>query len=234
MSTTSRSPAQSGAPASASAASRRRKRPSWAPKRVLYPFAWGTPVLVVPGLHDSGPGHWQTLWQYRYPELIRVRQRAFAIANLDRWAETVAEAVEACDQPPVVVAHSFGCLATVRAAGEFGVSLAGALLVAPADPARFDIDNELLDRPLPFPSTLVASTSDPWLKLVKAGTLAAWWGSRLVDAGNAGHINAESGHGGWPEGLAHLRDVAERAVAAGTLRTGQRAARGQARAEACG
>jgi hypothetical protein len=34
----------------------------------------------------------------------------------------------------------------------------------------------------------------------------------------AGHINAESGHGPWPAGMALLRDVAERAAAAGTLR----------------
>ncbi|MFB2608362.1 alpha/beta hydrolase, partial [Rhizobium phaseoli] len=26
------------------------------------------------------------------------------------------------------------------------------------------------------------------------------WGSFLVDAGEAGHINADSGHGPWPEG----------------------------------
>ena len=30
---------------------------------------------------------------------------------------------------------------------------------------------------------------------------AAQWGSRLVAAGEAGHINADSGHGPWPEGL---------------------------------
>ena len=28
----------------------------------------------------------------------------------------------------------------------------------------------------------------------------AVWGSFLVDAGESGHINADSGHGPWPEG----------------------------------
>jgi predicted alpha/beta hydrolase family esterase len=31
--------------------------------------------------------------------------------------------------------------------------------------------------------------------------LARDWGATLVDAGPAGHINGESGHGPWPEGL---------------------------------
>ncbi len=96
--------------------------------------------------------------------------------------------------------------------------VAGALLVAPADPAKFDLGDELFSRPLQFPSTLVASTNDPWLKFVTAGALAAQWGSDFVSAGPAGHINAETGHGHWPAGLALLRDLAERAAAAGTLR----------------
>jgi len=96
--------------------------------------------------------------------------------------------------------------------------IAGALLVAPADPACFEIDLRLLDRRLSMPTTLVGSTNDPWLKFTKAGALASRWGSRFHGLGEAGHINAESGHGAWPDGLGLLRDVAERAAAAGTLR----------------
>lgn len=197
---------------------RLRRRPLYARTRVLYPFAWHTPVLVVPGLHDSGPGHWQTQWEARYPELVRVVQDDFATPDLDTWAATIADAVRAAPAPPILVAHSFGCLASVRAAYALGNAIAGALFVAPADPARFDIEDPALAATLPFPSTLVASQSDPWLKFIKAGALAARWGSRFVDAGHAGHINAESGHAAWPAGLDLLRDVAERAAAAGTLR----------------
>lgn len=200
---------------------RLRRRPLYARTRVLYPFAWHTPVLVVPGLHDSGPGHWQTHWEARYPELVRVVQEDFATPDLDGWAATIADAVRAAPEPPILVAHSFGCLASVRAAHALGDAIAGALLVAPADPARFDIEDPALAATLPFPSTLVASQSDPWLKFIKAGALAARWGSRFVDAGHAGHINVGSGHDAWPAGLDLLRDVAERAAAAGTLRRAQ-------------
>ena len=196
------------------AANARRRRSTPARTRALYPFAWRTPVLVVPGLHDSGSGHWQTLLERLFPEMTRVVQEDYAVPDLARWAATVARTVEASSAPPVIVAHSFGCLATVRAVLAHGVALAGALLVAPADPDKFGIAHGLFAAPLPFPSTLVASTNDPWLKFVKAGALAAEWGSRLASAGRAGHVNADSGHGPWPAGLGLLRDLAERVSAA--------------------
>jgi hypothetical protein len=202
----------------------RQRRPGYARSHPLYPFAWHTPVLVVPGLNDSGPRHWQSLWQARHPALTRVVQSDFAAPSLAHWAETVARAVAAAPEPPIVVAHSFGCLATVRAVRHHGAAIAGALLVAPADPARFDIANEEVAGVLPAPATLVASTNDPWLKFVKAGALAAQWGCRFVSVGEAGHVNAESGFGDWPEGFALLRDVAERAAAAGTVHPRDRGA----------
>ncbi len=197
---------------------RRARRPPGARNRALYPFARRTPVLVVSGLGDSGAGHWQTLWQARHPEMSRVVQHDFAMPDLERWSGNVARAIAMAPDPPIIVAHSFGCLATVRAVRDLGLEVAGALLVAPADPGKFDLGCEAFSRPLQFPSTLVASTNDPWLKFVTAGALAAQWGSHLVSAGPAGHINADSGHGHWVAGLGLLRDLAERAAAAGTLR----------------
>jgi hypothetical protein len=54
--------------------------------------------------------------------------------------------------------------------------------------------------PLPFPSVVVASSNDPYCKLDVAEDIAAAWGSMFVEAGDSGHINADSGHGPWPEG----------------------------------
>ena len=184
----------------------------------LYPFAPRTPVLVVPGLYDSGPGHWQTLWQEQHSSFKRVVQDDFDTPRLEHWSATIARAVTDCDMPPVVVAHSFGCLATVHAVLQLRCMLAGALFVAPADPDHFNVASRLPMQRLSFPSTMVGSTNDPWIKFVKAGALAASWASRFVGCIDAGHINAESGHGPWPAGMALLRDVAERAAAAGTLR----------------
>ncbi len=51
---------------------------------------------------------------------------------------------------------------------------------------------------------IVASRSDPFADYGFAERLSAQWGLDLADAGDAGHINAESGHGPWPEGLMRL------------------------------
>ncbi len=64
---------------------------------------------------------------------------------------------------------------------------------------------------LPFPSTVVASSNDPYVSLERARYFAQCWGSQFVDLGAAGHINTASGLGDWPAGVALLRDVASRA-----------------------
>jgi predicted alpha/beta hydrolase family esterase len=194
------------------------RRPPKVRQRVLYPFATRTPVLVVPGLRDSGPGHWQSIWQALHSNFTRVRQDDIATPDLERWSAGIARAIDAAGRPPIIVAHSFGCLAAVHVVTRWARRVAGALLVAPADPDYFGIDLRLLDCRLAMPTTLVGSTNDPWLKFTKAGALATRWGSRFHVVPEAGHINAESGHGAWPDGLGLLRDVAERAAAAGTLR----------------
>jgi len=183
-------------------------RSSITPKQ---PYATSTrvPVLLVPGLHDSGPGHWQTLWHERNPTFVRVRQHDVGTPDLDRWAATVAVAIDRLDAPPIIAAHSFGCLAAIRSVVH-GRAIAGALLVAPADPDHFGVAPLLETRRLPFATTLVASSNDPWLKLVKAGVLATRWGSRFVPCRDAGHINADSGLGEWPFGFALLRELIDR------------------------
>jgi predicted alpha/beta hydrolase family esterase len=55
--------------------------------------------------------------------------------------------------------------------------------------------------PFHFPSILIASRTDPHCDYAKAEDIAYAWGSAIVDAGDAGHLNTESGHGPWPEGL---------------------------------
>ena len=86
-------------------------------------------------------------------------------------------------------------------------AFAGAFLVAPPDVTNPDIRPKHLMTfgpyprdPLPFPSITVASRNDPFGAYEHADEIAASWGSLLIDAGESGHINADSGHGPWPEG----------------------------------
>ncbi|WP_153146393.1 alpha/beta hydrolase [Dechloromonas sp. H13] len=160
-----------------------------------------TKVLIVPGLRNSGPAHWQSWFEALLPETRRVEQADWERPRLDAWAARVGAAIDACAKPPWLVAHSFGCLATASAGLTRGTRIRGALLVAPADPARFGEPVAPLARKLPFPSLVVASANDPWMKSGVAAQWAEHWGSSFVNIGAAGHINVDSGHGPWPQGL---------------------------------
>jgi uncharacterized protein len=158
-------------------------------------------LLIVPGLHDSGPAHWQSWLQGQYRDSLRVRQRDFGDPHLDRWAARIATVLDQAGgaQRWIAVAHSFGCLALARHLALAPESpIAAALLVAPAEPDKFGVATLLPQHPLGVPSTLVASDSDPWMRADSTRRWAARWGSHWLTLGDAGHINAESGFGPLP------------------------------------
>jgi predicted alpha/beta hydrolase family esterase len=85
------------------------------------------------------------------------------------------------------------------------------LLVAPGDVEREALRPVLPSwspvslQALPFASVLVGSQNDPYCSAARARQFADAWGSRWVDAGERGHLNADSGLGDWPEGLQELQ-----------------------------
>jgi predicted alpha/beta hydrolase family esterase len=175
------------------------------------------PILIIPGLHNSGPDHWQSHWQRSLANAERVEQTDWERPTLGDW---VASLVESIRQHPgaLLVGHSLGCALVAHLARLRGArGIAGALLVAPADVNRDGPAGKLLRgfgpmpvQRLPFPSLLVASQNDPYVSFDHARLLSQAWGSRFVDAGLAGHINVASGHGAWPEGLLLLEDLIDR------------------------
>jgi predicted alpha/beta hydrolase family esterase len=164
-------------------------------------------VLIVPGLHGSEPEHWQSHWQRLYPSFERVEQADWNAPDLSAWSAQVRQALLRSSKPTLVVAHSFGCLATIHAAGLGAPNLIAALLVAPADPDKFGLSAVLRIRPLAKPSLLVGSRSDPWMASERAKFWANMWGSDFLCAGDLGHINAKSGIGDWSFGLSLLQGL---------------------------
>ncbi|HZT55065.1 MAG TPA: alpha/beta hydrolase, partial [Burkholderiaceae bacterium] len=127
-----------------------------------------TRLLIVPGLHDSGDAHWQTDLQRHHRHARRVQQHDWSVPDLEAWADHVLDTLAAEPgghekAPWLAVAHSFGCLALARALLRGAPGIAAAVLVAPADPLKFGVAESLPCRPLPVPSTLVASRTDPWM-----------------------------------------------------------------------
>jgi hypothetical protein len=168
-------------------------------------------ILIVPGLGNSGPNHWQSRWQAKLSTARRVEQDDWDHPERKAWVNRLAETVQDSSRPAIIIAHSIGVITTVFAAERLKGHVIGAMLVAPSDWDKpdllpgYDLDfNPIPMTALPFPSLLVASRNDPYCEINRATAFAEAWNSEFVDAGEAGHINVESGHGPWPEGLLRL------------------------------
>jgi uncharacterized protein len=164
-------------------------------------------ILIVPGYTNSGPDHWQSRWEQKLSTARRVEQTEWSKPVREDWVARVAQEVNAAQKPVVLVAHSLGVPTVIHALPLLKKPVAGAFFVAPPDVANPAIRPKHLMTfgpyprdPLPFPSVTLASRNDPFGSFEHADDIAAAWGSMLLDAGESGHLNAESGHGPWPEG----------------------------------
>jgi predicted alpha/beta hydrolase family esterase len=174
-------------------------------------------ILMVPGWNGSGPDHWQSRWERNLKTARRVEQDDWERPDKDRWVGNIIRAVATSSRPAVLVAHSLGAHAVAHAAEKLPQgAVSGAFLVAPPDldkPEMFPAElgqswpeygfgfRPSPMRRLSFPSLLLASTDDPFCGVERARELAAAWGSGMIEIGPAGHVNAASGHGPWPDGV---------------------------------
>lgn len=172
------------------------------------------PVLILPGWQNSGPDHWQSLWETTHG-YVRVEQHDWQRPLRGDWIARLEDVLLQQHEPAVLVAHSLGCLLVAAWASHSRNThlVKAALLVAPGDAEREEMRPVLTSwspiplQPLPFKSVLVGSHNDPYCSFERAGQFARAWGSDLVDAGYVGHINAESGLGAWPAGQELLRQL---------------------------
>jgi predicted alpha/beta hydrolase family esterase len=164
--------------------------------------------LIVPGLGNSGPEHWQTYFEQAGENFIRINQQEWNAPLCRDWVTTIDRVISSYESSSVIlIGHSLGCSTIAHWAKESGKVIKGAMLVAPSD-----IENPVYTfpavgfSPIPtdiinFPTIVVASTNDPWVSLERATFFANQWGSKLITIGNAGHINTDSGFGKWKQGL---------------------------------
>jgi uncharacterized protein len=173
-------------------------------------------VLIVPGIGDSSPSHWQSLWQDADPGVfsrIELSPAEWEEPRRERWVGAIAEAMQPLGAETILVAHSLGCLAVAHWAATPSARAGGALLVSPPDPAQPAFPNQAISfspvpiEPLPFPSIVVASSNDPYLTVGHARVCAEIWRSRFHDAGPEGHLSASDGLGDWPAGRALLGEL---------------------------
>lgn len=174
-------------------------------------------ILVLPGLGNSAPGHWQMRWTERMANAAIVEQADWHEPECDDWVDTIIQACRLTQRPVVLIAHALAVMALAHAAPRLPANVRGAFLVAPTDiefspavPPEMAPFRPILRDPFPFPSMLVAANNDVYCSLERAVEFATCWGSDFHQAGEAGHINIASGHGPWPEGLVMFTRLMQR------------------------
>ncbi len=163
-------------------------------------------LLIVPGLYDSGPAHWQSWLQQQYRDSRRVVQRDFSRPDLQRWADRIQSTLASAggsegEDEWLAVAHSFGALALARHLDEHPESpIRQVLLVAPAEPDKFGVAGLLPHRRLAVPSTLIASQNDPWMSAASAQRWAGRWAPTSATWARSGTSTPSpaSGPSRWP------------------------------------
>ncbi len=177
--------------------------------------------MIVPGIWNSGPEHWQTLWQDERAasggRVLRIGPSSWSEPEPDDWTAAISRAVAASDEPPVLIAHSLGVLAVAEwLRGSGRPAVAGAFLVAPPDPdapgfpeaARgFRAPTALADADRAgVPARMVVSDDDPYCTSDRAVGFAGAIGAEVIRVGALGHVNVASGIGSWDPGRALLDD----------------------------
>ncbi|MBL1098472.1 RBBP9/YdeN family alpha/beta hydrolase [Streptomyces coffeae] len=177
-------------------------------------------VVIVPGLRDHVPDHWQTILANKIADARTIAPLTHDRLSCDAQVAALDEVLSDISGPVLLVAHSAGVMTTVHWAQRHRRPVKGALLAAPPDfdtplPEGFPSPDVLRENGwtptprtlLPFPSIVAASTNDPLAAFDRLADLARAWGSRLENLGPVGHLNPASGYGEWPRAQEFLREL---------------------------
>lgn len=173
-----------------------------------------TTALILPGIGNSDPDHWQSRWEKKTPSFVRIKQRDWDYPVCAEWMVALENTLSSRGANVVLVAHSLACALVAHWAKESNLNIKGALLVAPPNPDGPNFPKEAVGfSPLPmnsfaFPSIVVASSDDPYGSLEFAKSVASSWGAHFVNIGRAGHISSNSGLGEWNEGFSLFKQLA--------------------------
>ena len=134
-----------------------------------------TRLLVIPGLHDSPPCHWQSWLQARHEGAVRVVQHDWADADLVRWSARIGSTL--ARQGParwLAVAHSFGALALVQ---HLATAVGSPVARLADQPSRCRVSGLAAAGPswrdAPKPASKVHSGPRSWRRLIEAVTSRA-------------------------------------------------------------
>lgn len=176
-------------------------------------MTFNSDILIHPGLGNSGPQHWQSIWENRF-SFTRIEQQDWETPVCADWVKTLNEYVNRYDPANVIlVGHSLACATIAYWAKQYNISIKGVLLVAPSDTEADSYPSGTIGfapiplTRLPFRSITVISNNDFYVSPERARLFAGSWGSEIVNIGDAGHINVSAGYGELNAGLELLKKL---------------------------
>jgi len=167
-------------------------------------------ILIVPGLGNASPLHWQSRWLDKMTTARRVEQGNWDHPVCSAWTARLKTEIEAATKPVILVAHSVGVLTVAHAAKDWAADkVAGAFLVGPSDWEGREMEQNYPGHgfspvplePLGCPAMVLASSNDPTCETATAERWAKSWSARFSVAGEVGHFDVGDGFGPWPEGI---------------------------------
>jgi uncharacterized protein len=171
-------------------------------------------TLLLPDLDCEGPGYWVDHWMNSRIDCRAVDLGHSRYPDRNGLVQRLDQAIRRSEAPLILVGHGIGALTIAAWAGlmssEEESAVAGALLIAPPDPAGDEADSRLRSfAPLPstifsFPALVVASEDDPHIGADRAFSLARQWGAGFARFVGGGHFRPADGLGWWDEGEALL------------------------------
>jgi predicted alpha/beta hydrolase family esterase len=165
-------------------------------------------VLTLPGVDNSGPAHWQSVWERVHDNVHRVEQRDWTRPNCEDWVRAIDAAVQRQPVRPIIVAHSLGCLAAAQWLARSPSRAHAVLLVAVPDPAGKQFPtgvtgfSTLPEKLLQDPLTLISSEDDPYASPEFSRSVSARWSATHLNIGANGHINEQTRLGEWSQAWA--------------------------------
>lgn len=172
-------------------------------------------ISTIPGIFGSDADHWQTRWEQNYG-FKRIEQENWDLPVYPVWEQRLLEHISKNPQPKshILVAHSMGCLLTIKALHHIHPFVKGIFLVAPPDLrnnallSRFNTFDTIPLHTLNVPGHIVYSENDLYATPAFAERLGRIWGFTTINVGQKGHINSDSRLGDWDEGYALFREFA--------------------------
>ncbi len=171
-------------------------------------------ILIVPGLRDHVPDHWQTLLAAKLERVKTVPPLVSNKLSCAERVESIQRTIESINGPIIVVAHSAGVIMMAHWAVKYQRPIKGVLLATPPDltrpmpqgyPTLEDLHSNgwlpVPQAPLPFASIVAASENDPLASCALVAEMAKNWNSTLVNLGQVGHLNPASGFGEWTQAM---------------------------------